>query len=86
MLLPATDVKSFGHVFNVCISLPVQVVTGQVMLAASALFVASVVMNAGNANMVILFFILVIFWFVEIKKSLCRGSLVPLPERPVAFE
>ena len=39
------------------------------MLVASALFVASVVMNAVNANMVILFFILVIFWFVEIKNA-----------------
>ena len=56
------------HVFNVYISVPVQVVTEQVLIAASALFAASVVMNAVNANMVILFFIFSISWFFEMKK------------------
>jgi len=43
-------------------------VTEQVLIAASALFAASVVMNAVNANMVILFFIFSISWFFEMKK------------------
>lgn len=54
------------HVFNVYISVPVQVVVLQ-PITALALLVASVVISAVNTNIVILFFIFSISCFFEMK-------------------